>query len=226
MIHVENRALVVPGQLLAEGDFKVGRGAYREGNSVFSSVVGLAEIKGNEISVIALEGSYEPRVGDKVIGVVVDQHPYGWKVDISAPYLADLPRDLSETSEPSLHVGDLMLAEVEQVTELKKVRLSIKGKGCGKLEEGYLIEITPVKTPRVVGKRRSMLTVLQSVGETELVVGQNGRILVKTKDERRLSAIMEAIRRIEREAHTTGLTDRIKTFLTERMGHGEKAADN
>jgi len=46
MIHVRHRELVVPGQLVAEGDYRLRDGAYREGKQVYSSVVGLAYLQG------------------------------------------------------------------------------------------------------------------------------------------------------------------------------------
>jgi len=224
---------VLPGELLAEGDLKAGRGAYKEDQRIFSSVVGLAEISEKEVSVIALEGCYEPRVGDDVIGVIIDSHMYGWLVDINSPYVGELYAQevlgkMSTKTELSsyLRIGDLIFAKVKEVTPLKRVKLQTRGAGYGKMKGGRLVEITPVKTPRVIGKRRSMLSMIQSVTGCALKVGQNGRIVIMSEDDEKISAITEALYMIEREAHTSGLTDRVKGFLEKRLKEdgGEKAS--
>jgi exosome complex component RRP4 len=235
IVHVPNRALVVPGELLAEGDLRAGRGAYKEGQKIFSSVVGLVEIGEKEVSVIALEGCYEPRVGDDVVGVIVDSHMYGWIVDINSPYMGDLyAQDLLSKVDVTrvelssyLKRGDLIFAKIGEVTSLRKVKLQARGAGYGKLKGGRLVEITPVKTPRVIGKRQSMLSMIQSVTGCILKVGQNGRIIIMSEDDKKISAITEALYMIEREAHTSGLTDRVKVFLEKRLKEdgGEKASD-
>jgi exosome complex component RRP4 len=234
VIHVRNRDLVIPGQLLAEGDLRVGRGAYREGNGIFSSVVGLAEVEERGVSVIALEGCYEPRVGDDVVGVISDSHLHGWTVDINSPYSGDLfaqellgKVDVFRVELSTyLRTGDLIFAKVGEISTLRKVRLQARGPGYGKLKGGRLVEITPVKTPRVIGKRKSMLSMIQSVTGCTLKVGQNGRVVIMSEDEKKVSAITEALRMIEREAHTSGLTDRVKAFLEEMLKEngGEEAS--
>jgi len=233
VVHVQNRALVIPGQLLAEGDLKAGRGAYKEGGKIFSSVIGLVEVGEREIGVIALEGCYEPRVGDDVIGMVMDSHMYGWTVDINSPYIGELYAqeflgkiDVFKVELSShLRTGDIIFAKVKEITPLRRVKLNARGPGYGKLKGGRMVEITPVKTPRVIGKRRSMLTMIQEVAGCVLKVGQNGRIMIMSDDEEKISAITEALYMIEREAHTTGLTDRVKAFLEKRLKKdgGEKA---
>jgi exosome complex RNA-binding protein Rrp4 len=47
-----------------------------------------------------------------------------------------------------------------------------------------------------------------------------------SEDEKKVSAITGALRMIEREAHTSGLTDRVKAFLEEMLKEngGEEAS--
>lgn len=40
MIHVEDKELVVPGQILAEEGYYSGRGTFKDGNCVCSSLMG------------------------------------------------------------------------------------------------------------------------------------------------------------------------------------------
>jgi exosome complex component RRP4 len=221
MIVVENRELVVPGEQLAEGDYLVGSGAFREGERVFASVVGLADIAGRRIRVIPLQGPYIPREGDLVIGIVVDVHPFGWLVDINSPYFGNLlvqdylQRKVvpgRENLKRFLQVRDVVALRVKRVDEKKQVLLEGGRPGLGKLRGGKLVEISPMKVPRVLGKRGSMLGVLQRFGRCRLTVANNGRIMVWGSD-RDIARVTEAILRIEREAHISGLTDRIKLML-------------
>jgi len=223
MIMVENRELVVPGQQLAEGDYLVSDGVFREGKRIFSTVVGLVDIKGRRIRVIPLQGPYIPKEGDLVIGVIVDVHPLGWIVDINSPYLANLlvqdylQRKVTpgrENLKRFLQVKDVVVLRVKKVDEKKQVLLEGGKPGLGKLKGGKLVEISPMKIPRVLGKKGSMLSVLQKSGRCRLLVANNGRIMIWGSDGD-VARVTDALKKIEREAHTTGLTDRIKLMLEE-----------
>lgn len=222
MLHVKNRELVVPGQLIAEGGYRVREGTFRDGKLIYSSVVGLADLRGQEIRVIPLQGRYMPRRGDAVIGVVVDSHYSGWILDLNSPYAGNLfvsdlllrKVDLArEDIGQYLNVGDVVVAEVKNVDERMRVQLAASGPGMGKVKGEKLVETPPMKIPRVVGRKGSMLNILQSVGECRLRVGQNGRIMIWGKDQRMVNAVVEALLMIEREAHTSGLTDRVRQML-------------
>ena len=49
----------------------------------------------------------------------------------------------------------------------------------------------------------------------QLNIGQNGRIVVSANDVQTENLVIDAIRKIEAEAHTSGLTDRIREYLEE-----------
>lgn len=229
MIYVQNRELVVPGQLIAEGSYRLSEGTFREGNQIYSAVVGLADLHGKEIKVIPLQGRYIPSRGDLVIGVVVDSHYSGWILDLSSPYtgnlfVSDLLRrkvDLNrEDISGYLSIGDVVIASVKDVDERMRVLLETDAPGMGKVEGGKLVEISPMKIPRVLGRKGSMLNTLQDVGGCRLVVGQNGRIIIEGKNPRMVNAVVEALLMIEREAHTSGLTDRVRLLLEKAKSEG------
>ena len=229
MLHVQNRELVVPGQLIAEGDYRVYEGAFREDKQVYASVVGLADLRGQNIRIIPLQGRYIPKQGDVVIGVVVDSHHSGWILDINSPYtgnlfVSDLLRrkvDLvREDISQYLSMGDVVIAGVKDVNERMRVQLEASEPGMGRVEGGKLIEISPMKIPRVIGRKGSMLKTLQNVGECRIKVGQNGRIMVWGKNPRMTNAVIEALLMIEREAHTSGLTDRVHLMLEKIKSEG------
>lgn len=223
---VEKKQLVAPGEILAEGKYLSGENTHREGERIYSSRVGVVEIVGDRLTVIPLEGRYIPHVGDVVIGRIVDIGMSGWFVDIEAPYPALLPA--SETFAHRGHrvrmdltkvfsVGDLVVSEVLAFDRTRDPLITAKKPGLGKVTSGRIIELSPTKVPRLIGRKGSMISLLKKETGANIIVGQNGIILVSGKSPESENAAIEAIRMIEREAHTRGLTDRIQTVLQAKM---------
>ena len=233
-VYVNKRDLVVPGQVLAEGDFKVSTPMYiyKERGKYISAVVGLLDISdaGDALILIPLEGFYYPRQEDLVIGVVKNVGITSWEIDIRAPfpgilYAADfLGRSINPAREDLanfLDIGDMVLAKVEVFDRTRGPLLTTKGKGLGKIARGAVIEISPVKVPRVIGKKGSMHQTLEGETGCKIVVAKNGRILINCPNKVLEEIVILAIRKIEREAHIPGLTDRIKEFiLKEKVRRG------
>lgn len=226
VVYFENRSLVAPGELVAEGKYRIGEGVFRDGDKIYASVLGLLDYKedSNLIRVIPLNAKYIPKAGDLVIGYVVDVKFAWWDVDINSPYIANLnmaeffdkPMDPLRTDlSRYMKRGDIVYAKIKSVDERMRVELTAKGNNLGKLEGGFIIDVIPAKVPRVIGRGGSMITMLKEMTRCDIIVGHNGRIWVKGPKDRIL-ILMEAIRKIEAEAHISGLTDRIKAFLEER----------
>ena len=217
MIRVKEKELVVPGQMLAEEGYYSGRGTFKDGNSVFSSLIGLVSLRNKKISVIPLKSKYVPKRGDVVIGEIDDVRFSMWGVDINSPYSGILPasevfgREKKELSKV-FNVGDVLFLRVVDVDEVKKVKLGLKGRGMGKFRGGILVDITPTKVPRLIGKKGSMINMIKDKTRCKIVVGQNG--LVWVKGETGMEQITRnIIKLIEAEAHTSGLTNRIRDKL-------------
>ena len=66
--------------------------------------------------------------------------------------------------------------------------------------------------PRLIGKKGSMINMIKDKTGCKIVVGQNGLVWVKGKQEME-QIVKDTIKLIEKEAHTSGLTDRIKNRL-------------
>ena len=219
---VEPKQVVSPGEPLAEGDHVLGDNAYRIGTQIFSACVGIVEIDGNRVFVVPLKGGYIPRAGDLVAGRVVDIGLSGWSVDIRAPYEAMLPA--SETPGPrgprrrdlstSFDVGDMVLAEVLAFDRTRDPLLTAKGPGLGKVATGRVVEISAAKIPRLIGRKGSMISMLKKETDCQITVGQNGVVLVWGKSPEAERLAVEAIYMVEREAHTRGLTDRIRDMIS------------
>lgn len=218
MLYVKNKDLVVPGEVLAEDDYFSGRGTFKDDDKICSYHLGFVSLRNKKVSVIPLQSKYIPKRGDVVIGEIDDIRFSMWGVDINSPYSAMLPasevfgrekRDLSKVYT----VGDVLFLRVVDVDEVKKVKLGLKGRGLGKFNEGIIIEITPTKVPRLIGKKGSMINMIKESTNCDIVVGQNG--LVWVKGDSKMERIVEnVIRIIEQDAHTSGLTDRIRNELS------------
>jgi exosome complex component RRP4 len=230
VILIKDKDLVVPGEVLAEDDFHAGRGTFREENKICSSVVGLVSIRNKKISVIPLQSKYLPKRGDVVIGEINDIRFSMWGLDINSPYSGLLPASEvfgkeKRELEKVFDVGDVLFLRVIDVDEVKKVKLGLKGRGLGKFKGGILVYITPTKVPRLIGKKGSMINMIKDKTRCDIVVGQNGVVWVKGKPE--MERIAEkVIKMIEEQAHTSGLTDRVRDLLAELTGEKVESDEN
>ena len=225
-IYFKSNDIVVPGDVIAEGDFKAFQGAYKLGKKIIAEFVGIVYIRENKIKVVPLEGVYYPREGDKVIGKIVDYSIVSWQVDINAPYYARLdasdyftrPIDPSKVSiKEHLDVGDIIYAEIVKAERATNVQLIANRRGLGKLEGGAIVQVSPKKIPRILGKNRSMIKMIRELTNSKIIVGHNGYIWVKANDRITEVTIIEVIKKIEKESHVPGLTERVRSFLIEKL---------
>jgi len=234
-VFYENKQLVTPGDLVAENDYISGENTYKENNKIYATRVGLFGHEDKRVYVVALKAFYLPAVGDTIIGKVLEVTLGGWVVDIRAPYVAMLrASDALERSFkpqkddlPSIFdVGDTLVAKIVAYDRTRDPLLTVLERGLGKIARGQVIEITPTKIPRVIGKQGSMVNTIKQETGCQITIGQNGRILVsgKSPEDERL-AIM-AIRKIEEEAHTSGLTDRVTEMLRKQKDEKSKKEVN
>jgi exosome complex component RRP4 len=230
-VFYENRQLVTPGDLLAENEYINGENTYKENEKIYATRVGLFVAEDKRVHVVALKAFYVPMAGDTVVGKVLEVTLGGWVTDIRAPYLAMLrasdalerPFKPQKDDLPSLFdVGDIMVAKIVAYDRTRDPLLTVLERGLGKVTRGQIIEITPTKIPRVIGKQGSMVGMIKEETGCQITIGQNGRIIIsgKSPEDERL-AIM-AIRKVEQEAHTSGLTDRVTEMLRKEKGDKSK----
>jgi exosome complex component RRP4 len=219
---VKKRQLVIPGELIAEGDYKSGKNTYREEDRVYASLIGLANYVGRNVFVVAIKTCYMPTVSDLVIGKVIDMKLSGWTVDINAPYNAMLfTSEFFDRSFDSrrdrmtdfLDIGDMVLAQVIAFDRTRDPLLTMRESGLRKITQGRVIEMTPAKIPRIIGREGSMVNMLKRETGCQITIGQNGLVLVSGKNPELEDLAILAINTIERDAHTLGLTDKISKLL-------------
>jgi len=216
------KKLVIPGDFLSDDVKLADEGTYVEDGKVFSSVFGIASLK-NQIKVVPLSGKYIPRQGDLVIGIIAEVSFSNWIVDIRSPYegllhISEFPRriDNSEMSK-YLKVGDSIMTLVKDVDPSMKVELTLNDQRLRQIKDGRVIEVTPSKVPRLIGRSGSMIAMLKNETNCSIFIGQNGRVWLTGKD-KNLDLAARTIQKIEKESHIPGLTDRIVKFLKEEKG--------
>ena len=217
----QEKTIVVPGEELAEGmDFLPGFGAYRAKDHIVASRLGMLNVENRTLKVTPLSGRYMPLKGDVIIGKVIDIFFSGWRIETNCAYpamlsLKDATADyISKGADLTrfFNIGDYVVCKVINVTSQKLIDLTAKGPGLHKIHGGRVIEISTNKVPRLIGQAGSMVTMIKQETNCNIIVGQNGLVWIEGEPQAEYLAV-QAIRKIEDEAHIPGLTDRIKALL-------------
>jgi exosome complex component RRP4 len=229
---IEKRELVIPGQLLADGDYIPGDNTYESDKKIYASKLGLFDIYNKRITVVPIKSCYVPKKEDYVIGRVTSSEVFGWLLDINSPYPAllqssdlsggryrDRDRDRETSGYSKLVVGDLVRAKIAVYDRTRDPLLTTKERGLGKIASGKIIKISPAKIPRLIGKEGSMISMLKKETSCQIFAGRNGIIHISSQDEKNEKLALWAIEKIEREAHTSGLTDRLFEEIKKRKGN-------
>ena len=220
-IMVKDKDISVPGEVLGVGmDILPGQGTYRDGENVVARRLGLAVIEGKAVKLIPLSGRYLPKTWDVIICKVIDVGFSGWRLETNSAYsamlsLKDATSDFVKRGANLTEyydLGDYILCKITNVTSQKLVDVTMKGPGLRKLKGGRIIEVDAHKVPRIIGKQGSMVMMLKDSTKCNISVGQNGLIWIEGAPENELLTI-QTIRKIERESHLGGLTDKIKGYL-------------
>ncbi|VVB64399.1 Exosome complex component Rrp4 [uncultured archaeon] len=217
-----DRKVVIPGDLLSEEAKRSGEGTFVKDGKVYSLLYGLANCR-DRINVIPLAGKYVPAPGDNIVGVVKDITFSNSIIDINSPYdgllhISEFPKriDADEMSK-YLSLGSSTMIRVKDVDSTMKVELTLNDRKLGLLKTGRIVEINHTRVPRLIGKGGSMIRMLKKQLNCNIFVGQNGRIWINGGAED-MDLALKTILLIEKEAHTSGLTDRIVDFLKKEKG--------
>ena len=223
---VKDKEIVVPGETIATGmSFLPGKGAYREEEKIIAQRLGMISVDGKVIKLIPLSGAYIPKIKDRIIGRVIDVLMTGWRVDIKSPYSAVMTlKDATSEFIPRgadltqfYRIGENIVCQIVNVTSQKLIDVSMKGPGLRKLRGGRIIEVSSQKVPRIIGKDGSMIGMIKQATGCEIIVGQNGLLWLDGEPEKEVIAV-NAVRKIEEEAHLGGLTERMATWLEKATG--------
>jgi exosome complex component RRP4 len=220
-MNMEKR-IVIPGDFLSDEVKLADEGTYVEDGKVLSSVFGIVSMN-KRIKVVPLSGKYIPARDDIVIGIVTEVSFSNWIVDIRSPYegllhISEFPRRIDNADMSKyLKVGDSIMTLVSDVDESMKVELTLNDQRLRQIKDGRVIEVTPSKVPRIIGKNGSMIGMLKNETGCNIFIAQNGRIWL-TGNDKNIDLAIRTIQKIEDESHISGLTERIVKFLKEQKG--------
>jgi len=222
--------VVVPGDMLADGGLRPGENTYRLHGKIHASRVGLVEYNRGVVSVIALRSNYEPRIGETVVGTIVDIDLGSWRVEIEAPSQAvlNVPDAMGEPFRADMVLpeiydyGDVIVSRIVSMNRDGTPILSTLEPGLGKVDAGRMVRITSSKIPRLIGKRGSMVNMILKETGCQIVIGQNGIVLLNSRDREVENLVVHVLQKIETEAHTSGLTNRVYEYIKEMKERSRK----
>src|SRR5215207_4839047 len=212
-MHEMKRRYVIPGDKIAEGNFRPLTNVIKSGNALIATRIGIAETGRDGIKVIPLSGVYIPRVNDLVIGKIIDHSSLSWGVDINSCFSAHLPAQDVFGRDFSPAIGDMITARIIAFDRTRDPMLTVQDRDLGKIPRGELLRISATRVPRLIGKRGSMIQTIEQATQTRVLIGQNGIVVVTGRSPEGVNLAVRAIRMVEEEAHTANLTQRIKGLL-------------
>ena len=203
MIFVENKEIVLPGSLLTDNNYKLGRGTYKENGKIYSSITGLVYFESEQIKVIPLKDTYSPNYGDLVIGRVTGSSYSSWSIDINSTYHGFLPTtELYDKNEPNINniinIKDMLLLRVANVDEINRVKLTLRSRGLGKFNQGTIIKVKQPTIHFLSEENAFLTTIIQEYTYTDVIIGKNGLIWINGLKEN-IERIIEIIELIEKE---------------------------
>ena len=218
----EKKRHVIPGEIIVSGPYRAEQNTIMEGNNIIATTIGLSDVHDGSVRVIPLTGRYYPKDDDLIIGKIVSHSAMSWEVDINACYAVMLPatdvfgRDFSSHSDnlsSKLGNGDLIVARIVNADKTRDPLLTISGRELGKIDSGELVYISPSKVARLIGKRGSMIQMIESGTHAQITIGQNGLVVVSCENSDGLLKAIKAIELVEEKAHVANLTDQINDML-------------
>jgi exosome complex component RRP4 len=216
------RKHVIPGSVITSGPYRPEQNVIMEGKNIVSTMVGISEIFDGTVRVIPLTGKYYPKINDLVVGKVLTNTSLSWELDLGSSYVGVLPasdvfgRNFSAHADDlfsKLRPGDLVVARIANFDRTRDPLLTVSDSDLGKIDSGELVEISPSKVPRLIGKRGSMIQAIETATDSIITIGQNGRVVIACEDSDGLLKAKRAVQMVDEMAHVANLTDQVKTML-------------
>ena len=221
----DKRKYVIPGDVVTTGPFRPEQNVILDGTKIIATAVGISEIYDDSVKVIPLTGKYIPKIDDLVIAKVNSHTSLSWELDINSCYVGFLPaqdvfgRDFSAHADEltsKLKTGDLVAARIANFDRTRDPLVTISDRDLGKIDSGVLIAISPSKVPRLIGKRGSMIQMIEQATDAAVTIGQNGWVVVSCDTPEGLLKAKTAIEMVNEKAHVANLTDQVKEMLDKK----------
>jgi len=218
----DKRKYVIPGDVITTGPFRPEQNVILDGDKIISTTIGISEIYDDSVKVIPLTGMYIPKIDDLVIAKVNSHTSLSWELDINSCYVGFLPaqdvfgRDFSAHADElssKLKTGDLVAARIANFDRTRDPLVTISDRDLGQIDSGELVEISPSKVPRLIGKRGTMIQMIEMATDAAITIGQNGWVVVSCESPEGLLKAKKAIKMVNEQAHVVNLTDQVKEML-------------
>ncbi len=222
---VDKRKYVIPGDVVTTGPFRPEQNVILVGDKIISTTIGISEIYDDSVKVLSLTGKYIPKIDDLVIGKVTSHTSLSWELDINSCYVGFLPaqdvfgRDFSAHADElssKLKTGDLVAARIANFDRTRDPLVTISDRDLGKIDSGDLVKISPSKVPRLIGKKGSMIQMIEMSTDAAVTIGQNGWVVVSCESPEGLLKAKKAIEMVNDKAHIANLTDQVKEMLDKK----------
>ena len=223
IIHVKKGDLVLPGDLVAEGKVSYTTIYIYSCNSKhYSSIVGLADLKGNKIGLIPIEQAYIPRAGDIVIGIVTDIGNTYWIVDLNSPYEGQLPISETQLRQPYpvgdvmrkyLDIGDYVTVKILVFDRNRDPLLSMRGGNLGKMAQGKVIDYRISRLRTLLGRGKKIVEAIAKETNTNIFVANNGRIWISGENKVSEDIAILALKQLEKPGTTPPTHNMIIKFI-------------
>lgn len=191
--------MILPGEIVWEREVSAS-GTYLHEGKTYATVMGMMR----EEKFIPLEIAYKPKVGDNVVGIVIEERRAGYSTDLNLPYNGMIP---TRKIRITLDMGGMIYGKITWVDEVGNVDIG----EVDRLPPGKIISVPPSKVPRIIGKKSSMLNQIREKSGCSIFVGNNGYIWIGTRGN--VPLVLKTIRLIIDNAHTSGLTDVVAKYL-------------
>ncbi len=221
----DKRKYVIPGDVVTTGPFRPEQNVVLVGDKIISTTIGISEIYDDSVKVLSLTAKYLPKIDDLVIGKVISHTSLSWELDINSCYVGFLPaqdvfgRDFSAHADElasKLKTGDLVAARIANFDRTRDPLVTISDRDLGKIDSGDLVKISPSKVPRLIGKKGSMIQMIEMATDAAVTIGQNGWVVVSCESPEGLLKAKKAIEMVNDKAHVANLTDQVKEMLDKK----------
>ena len=218
----DKRKYVIPGDVITTGPFRPEQNVILDGDKIIATMVGISEIYDDSVRVLPLAGKYIPKIDDLVIAKVNSHTSLSWELDINSCYVGFLPaqdvfgRDFSAHADEltsKLKTGDLVAARIANFDRTRDPLVTIADRDLGKIDSGVLVPISPSKVPRLIGKKGSMIQMIEMGTDAAVTIGQNGWVVVSCETPEGLLKAKKAIEMVNEKAHVANLTEQVKEML-------------
>ena len=204
--------VVIPGKILSSeiekcgsSQIKLGPGLRCDGDNVITMKSGLLRYKEPDTFWIdCYQKRYVPCKGENVIGVVTGRQGDYFKVDIGASDLAFINylsfEGSSKRNRPNINNGNVIFGKLINANKDMEPEMSCidpgnnKANGMGVIETGgFLFTVSLNLCRKLLSPDCILLKELGSRQAFEIIIGLNGKIILKSKSNKMVIALMHII---------------------------------